>query len=278
MMFSRGVSRSLNGGLSHQRLYLSSIRSMSISSGGASNFSESADDFTERVFGSFWGRSPTNESFFQDLGDREKALSRNRFEPEIGRNGEGSESQNRDGLDDTFSTLNDGMDGKLKKAATFFEINPDEIKSEDYVYRSDMVFRPEDTYEPKDLDITKPGVYKPAKRLGFEVTTKEVLNKADFRNVRFLANFITEAGIIIKRSQTKISAKAQRKIAREIKTARAFGLMPFTTMGQYPFIAGNSREDLGEEEEFESFVPGLRFVESDPISDQEIIPDSDNRL
>ncbi|XP_077237859.1 uncharacterized protein LOC143879386 [Tasmannia lanceolata] len=49
-------------------------------------------------------------------------------------------------------------------------------------------------------------------------------------NVRFLANFLTEPGISIKRSQTRISAKAQRKVGRMIKIARAFGLMPFTMM------------------------------------------------
>ncbi|XP_077237866.1 uncharacterized protein LOC143879391 isoform X1 [Tasmannia lanceolata] len=50
------------------------------------------------------------------------------------------------------------------------------------------------------------------------------------QNVRFLANFLTEPGIIIKRNQTCISAKAQRKVGRMIKIARAFGLMPFTMM------------------------------------------------
>ncbi|KAI6705382.1 hypothetical protein NL676_008344 [Syzygium grande] len=45
------------------------------------------------------------------------------------------------------------------------------------------------------------------------------LNYLHFKNVRFLANFITAGGIIIKRSSTHISAKAQRKVAREIKTA-----------------------------------------------------------
>ncbi|KAF3635034.1 30S ribosomal protein S18 [Capsicum annuum] len=63
-------------------------------------------------------------------------------------------------------------------------------------------------------------------------------------NVRFLTNFITEAGILVKRSKTGISAKAQRKIAREIKTARAFGLMPFTTMGTKQFVFGRTMEDL----------------------------------
>ncbi|KAJ4871135.1 Ribosomal protein S18 protein [Raphanus sativus] len=79
---------------------------------------------------------------------------------------------------------------------------------------------------------------KPRQNNKAEITTEEVLKKADFRNVRFLAQFITEAGILVKRKQTGISAKAQRKIAREIKTARAFGLMPFTTMGTKAFTFG----------------------------------------
>lgn len=33
----------------------------------------------------------------------------------------------------------------------------------------------------QDLDLRKPGVWKPAKRHEFEVTTKEALRKADFR-------------------------------------------------------------------------------------------------
>lgn len=33
----------------------------------------------------------------------------------------------------------------------------------------------------QDLDLTKPGVRKPFKRYEFEVTTAEVLRKADFR-------------------------------------------------------------------------------------------------
>lgn len=100
------------------------------------------------------------------------------------------------------------------------------------------------------------------------------------QNVKFLAKFITEAGIINKRSkvrncnttqrscavkwhvlvlswwlcveQTGISAKAQRKVAREIKTARAFGLMPFTTMGTKQFRYGDTMEDMDRDFEFES--------------------------
>lgn len=53
--------------------------------------------------------------------------------------------------------------------------------------------------------------------------------------------------------QTGISAKAQRKVAREIKTARAFGLMPFTTMGTKSFVFGKTMEYLDKDYEYEVF-------------------------
>jgi len=65
-------------------------------------------------------------------------------------------------------------------------------------------------------------------------------------------------------SQTRISAKAQRKIAREIKTARAFGLMPFTTMGRRPFIFGRSAEEHYSEEEYFGFV---KQKDDEPVED-----------
>ncbi|XP_065637913.1 uncharacterized protein LOC112031064 isoform X2 [Quercus suber] len=147
--------------------------------------------------------------------------------------GEGSNSQILDGLDESFNTLSDGMDGKLKKAATYFEFNEEEIEKEDYSFRPDMTFRVGMTYETKDLDLRKPGVRKPFKRTEFEVTTEEVLRKADFR--------------------TRISAKAQRKVAREIKTARAFCLMPFTTMGTKSFVFGKTMEARDEDFEYETY-------------------------
>lgn len=60
--------------------------------------------------------------------------------------------------------------------------------------------------------------------------------------------------------QTRISAKAQRKVAREIKTARALGLLPFTTMGTKQFQFGKSMEDVDEDIDYESFY-------SQPVND-----------
>lgn len=75
-------------------------------------------------------------------------------------------------------------------------------------------------------------------------------------------------------SQTGISAKAQRKVAREIKTARAFGLMPFTTMGTKSFVFGRTMEPLDEDYEYESFDRRTAFDAKgrDPGGEQTIVP------
>ncbi|OEL35311.1 hypothetical protein BAE44_0003676 [Dichanthelium oligosanthes] len=170
----------------------------------------------------------------------------------------------------SFDSLNDGMSETLGNVARNFQMDDDDEEEdwddEDFDFRPDVDFRRGSTYNVRDLDLKRPAAAKNPPRPQFETTTKEVLRKADFRNVRFLANFLTEAGIIIKRSQTRISAKAQRKIAREIKTARAFGLMPFTTMGRRPFIFGRSAEEHYSDEEY-----GFDFVKQNDGR-----PDEDN--
>ncbi|XWS74016.1 hypothetical protein CRYUN_Cryun02cG0179200 [Craigia yunnanensis] len=253
MRIARLLLGSLKGGLPRPCQHLRRVRFLSTGNGfdgqnPNSNSFESADDFERRIFDGFSGDSPKAQSFYEKF---------NRFGRSRGRSGSqlGNEDESTmDGLDESFNTLSDGMDGKLKKAATYFEFDPDEIDKSDYAFRPDVTFQSGMTYELKDLDLRRPGVRKPAKNINaFDVTTEEVLRKADFRNVRFLANFLTEAGIIIKRSSTGISAKAQRKVAREIKTARAFGLIPFTTMGTKSFVFGKSMENLDEDYEYETF-------------------------
>ncbi|XP_031477819.1 uncharacterized protein LOC116248921 isoform X2 [Nymphaea colorata] len=236
----------------------SSVQGSNTSDSGTNNLGESVEsayDFTQRIFGGFGDSTSETDPFYQKLDRLEKARGRAGFGSRRN-NGYSSGFQNTDDME-TFDTLSDGMDGKLKKAAMSYPYS-DEIKNDDYAFRPDVNFRQGVTYTVKDLDLTKPGVQKRAPREEFETTTEEVLRKADFRNVRFLSNFITEAGIIIKRSKTGISAKAQRRVAREIKTARAFGLMPFTTMGTKPFVFGKSVEDLDEDYDFEYF--GGNFV------------------
>lgn len=68
--------------------------------------------------------------------------------------------------------------------------------------------------------------------------------------------------MLFRHLQTGISAKAQRKVAREIKTARAFGLMPFTSMGNKHFVPGTSMED--HEMDFGYEAHEYDFVDDDP--------------
>ncbi|KAE8646950.1 uncharacterized protein LOC101213524 [Cucumis sativus] len=250
--------RTLGGGLSRGLKQPSVLRNLSTNAARGSGFDddnkgkfdsfETADDFERRIFGGGSMVDSGNDAFFQKFDRLGKPRERIGSKLSGGNNFHALYDR-----EDNFDTLSDGMDGKLKKASTYFKFDPEEIEKDDYTFRADMSFSPGSTYNIKDLDLTKPGFRKPPKRVEFQVTTEEALRKADFRNVRFLANFITEAGIINKRSNTRISAKAQRKVAREIKTARAFGLMPFTTMGTKSFNFGKSMENLDTDFEYEVF-------------------------
>ncbi|KAM7466973.1 hypothetical protein LguiB_014535 [Lonicera macranthoides] len=173
-------------------------------------------------------------------------------------------------LDETFNTLSDGVDEKLKKAVTNFDIDVEEMEKDDFTFSPDVEF-------PYVEDFTfSPDVFLGPLRC-LPVDRRQCLmgfvgvGPRYPRNVRFLANFITESGITIKRNKTKLSAKAQRKIAREIKTARAFGLMPFTTMGTKHFILGRIMEALDEDYECDNYdTPNSIDMDanSDPVEEE----------
>ncbi|CAA7026341.1 unnamed protein product [Microthlaspi erraticum] len=201
------------------------------------------------IFGGNAGNDDNSNGFYQHLGKAEKdKRDYSGFNRQYGNTSRfsGGGSMNRDEI---FDPSSDGVDGKLKEAALLYKIDDDEDVKDGYTFRPDGNSRGFDPY-PRDLSFKKQ-LQRPRQNIKSEITTEEVLNKADFRNVRFLAQFITEAGIIIKRKQTGISAKAQRKIAREIKTARAFGLMPFTTMGTKAFTFGKTMENRDQDFEYE---------------------------
>ncbi|GAU13645.1 hypothetical protein TSUD_347490 [Trifolium subterraneum] len=246
-----------NGNLSHHNNnFLRNLSTWPFPGNGTANKSESPEEFEQRIFGP---RGNSKTDAILDKLNEQQARSRDRS---------AGNPQLLDDLEQSFNTLSDGMDGKLNNAARYFEFDPNEIDKDSYSYRYDTTFHPGSKYDPKDLDLKKPAAQKYAIRGEFIVSTKEVLSQADFRNVRFLANFITEAGILIKRSKTGISAKAQRKVAREIKTARAFGLMPFTTMGTKSFIYGKTMENLDDDFSYRSEMrnmPSELDLEADDI-------------
>ncbi|KAJ1951141.1 hypothetical protein FBU59_000335 [Linderina macrospora] len=51
----------------------------------------------------------------------------------------------------------------------------------------------------------------------------------EYKNTYLLSNFVTEMGRIRPRYKTGLTAKSQRRVAKAIKRARAFGLMPITS-------------------------------------------------
>ncbi|KAI8324842.1 ribosomal protein S18 [Martensiomyces pterosporus] len=67
----------------------------------------------------------------------------------------------------------------------------------------------------------------------------------EYKNSYLLSNFVTDMGKIRPRYKTGLSAKSQRKVAKAIKRARAFGLMPVTSrfnpMYNYKSLGRGSR-------------------------------------
>ncbi|KAG1359124.1 hypothetical protein COCNU_08G005700 [Cocos nucifera] len=105
---------------------------------------ESADEFERRLFGDT-DNSPNTDSFYRKLDRLEKARGRSNVGSKMH---DGGPSQFLDGLSESFDTLSDGMDEKLKKAARTF-VYSDEIHNEDYSFRPDVKFLPGMNYTPR---------------------------------------------------------------------------------------------------------------------------------
>ncbi|CAN8295183.1 unnamed protein product [Cochlearia groenlandica] len=217
-------------------------RSFSTNANEDPSHNRSAFDSSDDLFSG--GNIGNDDGFNKHLDKAEKDRrdygSFNRSCGSIFSGGGGGGSVNRDEIIDPFS---DGVYGKLKEASSVFN-------DEEYGVKDVYSLRTGYNNLPRDVKYRKQ-MQRPRQNNKPGITTEEVLKKADFRNVKFLAQFITEAGIIIQRKQTGISAKAQRKIAKEIKTARAFGLMPFTTMGTKAFTFGKTMENREQDFEYE---------------------------
>lgn len=106
--------------------------------------SESVDDFEQRVFGD--GSNSSLNSFYRKLDRAEKAHDRSGMGSPFNM---GNRPSHMDGLDENYNSLVDGMDYKLKKAAAYFEFDPDEVTREDYAFRPDVNFGSGMTYDTK---------------------------------------------------------------------------------------------------------------------------------
>ncbi|GJU06936.1 hypothetical protein Tco_1123366 [Tanacetum coccineum] len=120
MRLVQGVLRSLAARKSPRCL-----RSLATSSASDANTtkSETMEDFKRSVFG-----DPSSSSFFKKLdllkGVDERSAMDSRFS--------GSRREGLvDGLDDIFTSLTHGLDGKLKDVATYFEYDMNEVEKEE---------------------------------------------------------------------------------------------------------------------------------------------------
>mgnify|MGYP006073270053 CR=1 FL=1 len=66
------------------------------------------------------------------------------------------------------------------------------------------------------------------KSLQYILLLKKFNNVVDYKNVKLLKAFLTKYGKIRPRRKTRVNVQAQRIIAKSIRKARAFGVLPFT--------------------------------------------------
>lgn len=86
----------------------------------------------------------------------------------------------------------------------------------------------EKDFRSKDADSKFPKKNSKYKRKICKFTAdKELAASLNYKNVELLSKFITNRGKILPRRITGTSAKWQRILVREIKKARAIGLLPF---------------------------------------------------
>lgn len=104
--------------------------------------------------------------------------------------------------------------------------------------RSDRLFYPGQAYEAEDLlgqrsDGTTATHTAAAKTVKHPMRGKAVeatlLERATYEDARFLTQFVSDTGKIYPKRRLGVSAKAQRKISRVIKTARQMGILPYTS-------------------------------------------------
>ncbi len=81
----------------------------------------------------------------------------------------------------------------------------------------------------QSLKTTKPGKVKKIKKsLQYILLIKKFQNIIDYKNIRLLKAFLTKHGKIRPRRKTRISIQKQHAIARAIRKARSFQLIPYT--------------------------------------------------
>ena len=82
--------------------------------------------------------------------------------------------------------------------------------------------------EPELKDNETGEGQKIKKSLQYILLIKKFQNIIDYKNIRLLKAFLTKYGKIRPRRKTRISIQKQHAIARAIRKARSFQLIPYT--------------------------------------------------
>jgi ribosomal protein S18 len=78
----------------------------------------------------------------------------------------------------------------------------------------------------KSADSSK--TLKVKKSLQYILLLKKFNNVIEYKNIKLLTAFLTKYGKIRPRRKTRVTVQQQRSVAKAIRKARAFGLIPFT--------------------------------------------------
>eukprot|EP00891_Asterochloris_glomerata_P002895 jgi/Astpho2/2895/Aster-x0115 len=99
-------------------------------------------------------------------------------------------------------------------------VNPTRDFQAGAIYRAEDLVQPQPSY--KDRRIAQQQQRDQVVRL----TNAEVRRQADFRNLRFLDQFVTRTGQLQPRRRTGLKQHVHRHLMRQIKTARQMALLP----------------------------------------------------
>jgi ribosomal protein S18 len=111
------------------------------------------------------------------------------------------------------------------------KMEPDKLKSRDYYWDEDKEGRTKEyNIYYNDMKLMFP-TRLPTKN-EFRRNKIKLISKNDinYKNTEFLAQFMTSAGKIKNRWQTRLTGRMQRKVAKAIKHARNLNLFPFVDM------------------------------------------------
>ncbi|KAJ3388045.1 hypothetical protein HDU92_001653 [Lobulomyces angularis] len=101
---------------------------------------------------------------------------------------------------------------------------------ERYLFKK-RFFKPNETYEPKDLndENLRPFIEHLEKQKKPDYFMKTGIDPIkEYKNVGLLSLFVSELGMIKPSKDTGLNRINQRKLAKSVKRAQSFGLMPYT--------------------------------------------------